>query len=237
MSESHAGAALQENPARHDALLGNIANVPANPLPVAIAAAQFPAAIQPSQIQILSGVSHSSSRKKRTLELAGLPPSVAPRNPADVLEIFLSTQESESLRANTAAITSSLASLKDMPDCEQKRQIMNFAYAGLAANIQRLSSSASNVSPAPPVPQNNALVCAICREDIVHLPARSTYVDATFTRCGHAFHNACLSSHRRIGGVQKDNCPVCRDSLFGNGRFDHLAPPPAPPLAPPPDSD
>jgi hypothetical protein len=212
--------------------LGNIANVPANPLPVAIAPAQFPAAIQPSQIQILSGVSHSSSRTKRTLESAALPQSVAPRNPADVLEIFLSTQQSESLRADTAAITSSLASLKDMPDCEQKTQIMNYAYAALTANIQKLSSSAITASPATPIPQSDGLVCAICRDSIEYLPARNTYIDASFTRCGHPFHIVCLLSHRRIGGpLLKDKCPVCRLPLgsFGEpgGYFafgEHLAP-------------
>jgi hypothetical protein len=71
MTELHAGAALSENPARNDVAFGNIANVPGNILPpaaialAAIAPAQFPAAIQPQRIQILSGVSHSSHRKRR----------------------------------------------------------------------------------------------------------------------------------------------------------------------------
>jgi hypothetical protein len=145
--------------------------------------------------------------------------SVAPRNPADVLEIFLAKSEDESLRANTAAIASSLVSMKEMPDCDQKTEIMNYAYAGLAANIKKLSCSAFTASPAPPLPPpREELVCSICMENIEYIPARTTYVDATFTRCGHGFHILCLLSHRQIGaqGFQ-DKCPVCRQRL---GSFD-----------------
>ncbi len=205
-------------------------NVPGS-IPVAIAPAQYPAAIQPSQIQILSGVSHSASRKKRTLASAAphqsmaVQSSVTPRNPTDILEIFLTTQESESLRANTAAITSSLASLKDMPDCDQKRQIMNFAYAGLAANLQRLSSSSATASPDSlheVVPQGSQsfrlLNCPICQDIIQFIPGRNVYVDATFTRCGHGFHIVCLQTHRQIGiPSMKNRCPYCRELLGSFG--------------------
>ena len=213
MSHIFVAAASQEDPARNDSVLGRAVNVPANPLPVIAAPAAFPAAIQPGQIQILSGVSHSSSRKRKTVESATAPPTVAHRNPTDILEIFLATQERERIHADTVTLTASLVAINGLPDSENKRRCEAFVFQALSSNIQKLSSCVPPPVPPPPV-VNADLICSICRDTIEFLAARNTYIQATFTLCGHGFHSSCLQSHRDNGDYGSyDKCPDCRAPL------------------------
>jgi hypothetical protein len=219
MSHVFAAAASQDNPSRNDSILGRVVNVPGNPLRIPPAAAAFPAAINPNDIQILSGVSHSSSRKKRTVENAtAAPPTVAPRNPHDVLDLFIATQERERIHSDTATLTSSLVALSGLPDSDNKRIFQDFAFQALTANIQKLNSCLPPlVPPPPPVPPPPVvpeLMCSICRDTIQFLAARNTYIQATFTSCGHGFHSNCLQMHRDNGEYGSyDKCPDCRALL------------------------
>jgi hypothetical protein len=213
MSHIFAAAASQDNPARNDSILARAVEVPANPLRIVPAPAAFPAAINPNDIQILSGVSHSSSRKKRTVENATVPPTVAPRNPHDVLDLFIAAQERERIHSDTAALTSSLVALSGLPDSDNKRRFQDLAYQALTATIQKLSPCVPPPVPPPPVVIAE-LICSICRDPIEFLAARNTYIRATFTSCGHGFHSSCFQMHRDNGDYGSyDKCPDCRALL------------------------
>lgn len=215
MSHIFAAAASHENPARNDSILAHAVIVPANPLPIAPAPAQFPAAINPNHIQILSGVSHSSSRKKRTVENATAPPTVAPRNPHDVLEIFLATQEREHIHSNTTTLTSSLLALSGLPDSDNKRRFEDHVFQALSANIQKLSSCVP--PPVPPSVSFEPLACSICLSNFDINMVRGTYANCIFTPCEHAFHPACLAEHRRTqrnrAAPRPVLCPNCNAQL------------------------
>lgn len=211
-------------PDRNDALIAHQIVVPAmnppnpprilglNDIPIPAVPAANPAAIAPNRIVVMSGLSHSSQKKRRTLEQlgggGGGGQAVQPRNPEQIFHSFTEMQRIQNLSAVNANLLSILTGSRDMPDSDDRTNLLSICLQGLRANAAAMST------PQNPQPlSHDGLTCPICQESCTFVPDRHCYLNTFFTKCGHAFHCDCLNSWKTSGAATAAQCPDCRALL------------------------
>ncbi len=226
MTRCFTDAAAAAAPDRNDAVIARPIQVPApvgaNQIPavqvqIPLVPAANPAAIAPNRVVVMSGLSHSSQRKRRTLdELGGgggcTAAAVQERNPEAIFATFSEMQRIQNLTAANANIMSILSGVANIPDSDDKTSLQTVCIQSLRANTAAMSSPQQRIRdplPSLPVP----IQCTICHEILKVNEQRQVYVDCVFTPCGHGFHINCLESWKTSRSVGSTQCPVCREPL------------------------